>query len=411
MSELKCPKCGEVFTVDESHYLELVNQVRTKEFLKEASKQEETLKKEYDAKLQLNDLLSKQEIEKLKQEIKSLKQEKDSEIKVTKERYETILDGEKDRIELAVNKAVQKEKEVLNKALEENKELESKLILQQTEQELKEKTMKEQYSILIKNKDEMIEYYKDLKSRMSTKMVGETLEQHCSIEFNKIRATAFKNAYFEKDNDAKTGSKGDFIFRDFDDDGTEIVSIMFEMKNEMDETEKKHKNEDFFKELDKDRTEKNCEYAVLVTMLEQDNELYNQGIVDVSYKYDKMYVIRPQFFIPLITMLRNASLKALDYKKQMIEVKNTNIDIENFETNLNLFKDSIGNNYRLAQEKFEKAIDEIDQTIKHLEKVKESLQSSEKNLRIASTKADDVTIKKLTKNSPLLASKFEELKK
>ena len=241
-------------------------------------------------------------------------------------------------------------------------------------------------------------------------MIGESLEQHCSIEFNKLRATAFKNAQFDKDNDARTGSKGDFIFRDFDNDGVEIVSIMFEMKNEMDTTSTKHKNEDFFKELDKDRKEKNCEYAILVSMLEQDNELYNQGIVDVSYKYEKMYVIRPQFFIPIITMLRDANTRALDYKKEVQAIKNSNLDIGHFEENLEEFKNAFGRNYELAKKKFDSAIEEIDKTIDHLKKVKDALQSSSNNLRLANDKANDLSIKKLTKDAPSLQKKFEELK-
>ena len=255
----------------------------------------------------------------------------------------------------------------------------------------------------------MIDYYKDLKVKQSTKMIGETLEQHCSYEFNKLRPL-FKNAYFEKDNDVRTGSKGDFIFRDYDDNHDEIVSIMFEMKNEADTTSTKHKNEDFFKELDKDRKEKNCEYAVLVSLLEIDNDYYNDGIVDVSHKYDKMYVIRPQFFIPIITLIRGASLKSLEYKQKLIEIKNQNIDISNFEENINSFKEGFSRNYRLASEKFKKAIEEIDKTIDHLQKTKDALISSENNLRLANNKADDLTIKRLTTNNPTMSKMFENIK-
>ena len=268
--------------------------------------------------------------------------------------------------------------------------------------------MKDKYEEKIKDKDEQIAYYKDFKARQSTKMIGESLEQHCNNEFNKLRPL-FKNVYFEKDNDAKTGSKGDFIFRETDEDGTEIISIMFEMKNEADETATKHKNEDFFKELDKDRKEKNCEYAVLVSLLEIDNDYYNNGIVDVSHKYEKMYVVRPQFFIPLITLLRGAAMNSLGFKKQLEVVQNQNIDISRFEENMNNFKDAFGRNYRLASEKFRKAIEEIDKTIDHLQKTKEALLSSENNLRLANNKAEDLTIKKLTSGNPTMQQMFEDL--
>ncbi|MFA6377872.1 MAG: DUF2130 domain-containing protein [Acholeplasmataceae bacterium] len=274
---------------------------------------------------------------------------------------------------------------------------------------LSEKTLKESYEFKLKQKEEAIEYYKDLKARVSTKMLGETLEKHCEIEFNKIRATAFRNAYFEKDNDAKSGSKGDFVFKDYEDDGTEIVTIMFEMKNEGDTTATKQKNEDFFKELNKDRNEKGCEYAILVSLLEIDNELYNQGIVDVSHRYPKMYVIRPQFFIPMITLLRDSARNASQVKRQLVEVKNQNLDITNFENELNDFKSKFANNYRLASEKFSKAIEEIDKTIDHLNKTKEALLSSENNLRLANNKAEDLTIKKLTKNNPTMKQAFDNL--
>ena len=270
---------------------------------------------------------------------------------------------------------------------------------------------KESYDAQLKNKDEQIEYYKDFKAKQSTKMIGESLEMHCYTEFNKLRSTGFKNAYFEKDNDARTGSKGDFIFRDYDDEGTEIISIMFEMKNEADTTATKHKNEDFFKELDKDRNQKNCEYAVLVSLLEADNELYNEGIVDVSHKYEKMYVIRPQFFIPMITLLRNAALHSLQYKKELALVREQNIDISNFEENMNTFKEGFSRNYRIASEKFAKAIDEIDKTISHLQKTKEALLSSDNNLRLANNKVEDLSIKKLTRNNPTMKAMFDELNK
>ena len=274
---------------------------------------------------------------------------------------------------------------------------------------MREQSIKTEYEHKLKEKDAEIDYYKDFKARQSTKMIGESLEQHCEIEFNKLRPTAFRNAYFEKDNDARFGSKGDYIYRESSEDGVEFISIMFEMKNEMDTTATKHKNEDFFKELDKDRKEKKCEYAVLVSLLEADNELYNGGIVDVSYRYPKMYVIRPQFFIPLISILRNAALSAVEYRNQLAIIQNQNIDITNFENEMNDFKEKFGRNYRIASEKFRKAIDEIDLTIKHLEKTKEALLSSENNLRLANNKAEDLSIKRLTKGNPTMQAKFAEL--
>jgi len=289
--------------------------------------------------------------------------------------------------------------------------LQAELEQKENIKKLNEQSIKEDYERQLKHKQEQIDYYRDLKAKASTKMLGETLEQHCEIEFNKIRSTAFKNAYFEKDNNAKTGSKGDYIFRDYDQENTEIISIMFEMKNEMDQTATKKKNDDFLKELDKDRNEKNCEYAILVSLLEIDSELYNQGIVDVSHKYPKMYVVRPQFFIPIITLLRDAALNVAQVKHQLITLRNQNVDITNFEDNLNEFKSKFANNYRLASEKFSKAIDEIDKTIDHLMKTKEALLSSENNLRLANNKAEDLSIKKLTKNNPTMKKMFEDTSK
>ena len=286
-------------------------------------------------------------------------------------------------------------------------DLKSKLQLQEKETELEKSSIKEKYEIEIKQKEETIAFYKDFKAKQSTKMVGESLEQHCEIEFNRLRMTAFQNAEFGKDNDAKTGSKGDYIYREYDENGTEIISIMFEMKNEGDETATKKKNEHFFKELDKDRNEKKCEYAILVTMLEADNELYNNGIVDVSYSYDKMYVIRPQFFIPIITLLRNAAMNSLKYKQEVALMREQNIDITNFEEDLNAFKEGFARNYDLASCKFKTAIEEIDKTITHLQKTKDALLSSENNLRLANNKADDLTVKKLVKNNPTMKEKFE----
>ena len=387
MQEIKCPNCGEVFQVDESSYDSIAKQVRDKEFSREIEQRENSYVKEKEAAVKLAQAEKETEIAQLKSKIDSLETEK----------------------RLAINEAVATKEKEISKQKEKIALLNGQIETNEKTAQLKEQTLKENYEEKLKDKDEQIAYYKDLKARQSTKMVGETLEQHCEIEFNKLRATGFQNAYFEKDNDAKTGSKGDFIFREFADDGTEFVSIMFEMKNEMDETATKHKNEDFFKELDKDRNEKKCEYAVLVSLLEADNELYNTGIVDVSYKYPKMYVIRPQFFIPMITLLRNASLNALQYKQELAVIRNQNIDISHFEEDMNEFKDKFSRNYRLASEKFKKAIDEIDKTIDHLQKTKEALLSSENNLRLANNKAEELSIKRLTRNNPTMAAKFAEL--
>ena len=410
MAEIKCPHCGQVFTVDESGYQSIASQVRDKEFNKEVDAKINSIKKELETNANV-------EINKLQNELESLKKDNQvqiekalSEYKAKNAELEAKISGEKDRIALEVAKSKEKEKELIVEKDKKIAELENTITLKEKDLELTEKNLKESYEERLKEKEDLINYYKDLKAKLNNKMIGESLEQHCSIEFNKLRATAFKNAQFDKDNDARTGSKGDFIFRDFDNDGVEIVSIMFEMKNEMDTTSTKHKNEDFFKELDKDRKEKNCEYAILVSMLEQDNELYNQGIVDVSYKYEKMYVIRPQFFIPIITMLRDANTRALDYKKEVQAIKNSNLDIGHFEENLEEFKNAFGRNYELAKKKFDSAIEEIDKTIDHLKKVKDALQSSSNNLRLANDKANDLSIKKLTKDAPSLQKKFEELK-
>jgi len=331
--------------------------------------------------------------------------EKDAMIESLRSKLEV---GETEK-KLAVNEAVQKVENELIAKKAELSELNGKLSNKDLELELKEKNLRDQYENQLKAKDEQIEYYKDLKAKQSTKMVGESLEQHCMNQFNSIRMTAFPRAYFEKDNDARTGSKGDFIFRESSEDGTEFISIMFEMKNEMETTATKHKNEDFFKELDKDRREKKCEYAVLVSLLESDSDLYNNGIVDVSYKYDKMYVIRPQFFIPMITLLRNAALNSLKYQRELQIVRNQQLDLMNFENNMQEFKDAFGRNYRLASEKFQTAIAEIDKTISHLEKTKQALLSSENNLRLANNKAEDLSIKKLTRNAPTVKEMFDDI--
>ena len=407
MQEIKCPNCGTIFQVDESEYAQILRQVRDDEFKKELEYRAKDLaeKKETDLKL-----VRMEQEKKLGEIITS----KDSELAKKDRMIEQLkmqIAGEKTERELAVSKAVQqKEKELSEKQTEITK-LKGQISNTEAQSKLKEQSLKEQYEDRLKLKDEQIEYYKDFKARQSTKMVGESLEQHCLNQFNSIRMTAFPNAYFEKDNDARSGSKGDFIFREAGADGTEFISIMFEMKNEMDETATKHKNEDFFKELDKDRRQKNCEYAVLVSLLEIDNELYNNGIVDVSYKYEKMYVIRPQFFIPMITLLRNAALNSLQYKQELQVVKNQQIDILHFEENMNAFKEGFARNYRIASDRFKTAIDEIDKTITHLQKTKDALLSSENNLRLANNKADDLSIKKLTKNAPAVREMFEELDK
>lgn len=346
----------------------------------------------------------------------SIEKAKDQEYKDKLNELERrLLEKEKSINELLF-KVQEKEKEVENKVqlVEMKKEqellsLKSKLTQVEQMKLIEEQQLRSNYELKLKESQTQIEFYRDLKTKASTKMLGESLEKHCELEFNRLRSTAFKLAYFEKDNDAKSGSKGDYIFKDYDQDGTEIVSIMFEMKNEMDTTATKHKNEDFLKELDKDRREKNCEYAVLVSLLESDNELYNQGIVDMSHRYPKMYVIRPQFFIPIITLLRDAQLNAASYKKELEVVKNQNIDISNFEENLNDFKDKFSKNYELASKKFKTAIEEIDKTIDHLNKTKDALLSSENNLRLANNKAEDLTIKKLTRNNPTMAKAFADI--
>ena len=378
MAELKCPHCGQAFTVDDTELSSIVQQIRDKEFEKDIEKRISELK---DHMMMTHRL----EMEAKENEIKLMSQkEYDKEIQKLKSQLEKVtdravqlqaqLDSSEDKKTIAVMEAVKKVEE-------EKKELESQLTHE-----------KDKGKLLLEQKDEQIAYYRDLKTKMSTKMVGETLEQHCEIQFNQLRATAFRNAYFEKDNDSRSGSKGDYIYRETDENGVELISIMFEMKNEMDETATKHKNEDFYKELDKDRKQKNCEYAVLVSMLESDNELFNAGIVDVSYKYEKMYVVRPQCFIPIITLLRNAAMNAMEYKQELAVVRNQNIDISDFEEKLMNFKSDFSRNYDIAHSHFDKAVDEIDKTIQHLEKVKKELLGSDNQLRIANNKVDEVSI-------------------
>ena len=407
MHEIKCPKCGEVFQVDESGYAQLLSQVRDEAFEEELHKRAEVLELKSKGDLKIARMEQEKSFNEVLNDKDKALADKEVEIQQLKNQI-AMNDSEK---KLAVSDALRdKEKEIADRDAK-IIALNAKLKNQETESSLKEKTLEENYKNQLKVKEEQINYYKDFKARQSTKMVGESLEQHCQIQFNSIRTSAFPNAYFEKDNEVSTsGSKGDFIFREADEEGTEFISIMFEMKNEMDTTASKHKNEDFFKELDKDRQEKGCEYAVLVSLLESDNELYNNGIVDVSYKYPKMYVIRPQFFIPMITLLRNAARNSLRYQKELQVVRNQQLDLVNFESNMQEFKDAFGRNYRIASEKFQTAIEEIDKTIDHLEKVKAALKSSENNLRLANDKADDLSIKKLTKNAPSVRQMFDDLK-
>lgn len=414
MQEIKCPKCGEVFAVDESGYAQIVKQVRDKEFDRELRQREQEMERAREkdlelAKMQQKDELARalsektEEIAKLKEKFSADDNEKDKII----ERLRAQISGSETEKKLAVTEAVQKKDAELSEKATEILELKNQLSGKDAENQLKTRHLQEDYENKLKQKDEQIEYYKDFKARQSTKMVGESLEQHCLNQFNSLRMTAFPAAYFEKDNDVKTGSKGDFIFRE-ESDGIEFISIMFEMKNEMDETATKHKNEDFFKELDRDRREKGCEYAVLVSLLEIDNEFYNNGIVDVSYKYEKMYVIRPQFFIPMITLLRNAALNSLAYRRELETARSQQLDVSNFEENMRTFKEGFARNYRIASERFHTAVEEIDKTISHLQKMKDMLLSSENNLRLANSKAEDLSIKKLTKNAPAVRKMFEE---
>ncbi|MEH2960244.1 DUF2130 domain-containing protein [Candidatus Merdisoma sp. JLR.KK006] len=453
MQEIKCPNCGEVFAVDESGYAQIVQQVRDKEFEKALKQREKDFAEKKERELELSEMKQKEEFEKAlsakdsellekeraieqlnarisgsetekklaiseavsktEKEREKVLEEKNGElaekVRMIEELRAKLQNSETER-KLAVSEAVQEKEKELNQKATEITELKSQLSNKETERELKEQALQKEYEDKLKLKDEQIEYYKDFKARQSTKMIGESLEQHCLNQFNALRMTAFPTAYFEKDNDARTGSKGDFIFRESV-EGTEFISIMFEMKNEMDETATKHKNEDFLKELDKDRREKKCEYAVLVSLLEIDNELYNNGIVDVSYKYEKMYVIRPQFFIPMITLLRNAALNSLKYRQELETAKHQQVDILHFEENMNAFKEGFARNYRIASDKFKTAIEEIDKTITHLQKTKEALLSSENNLRLANNKAEDLSIKRLTKNAPAVKEMFEELKR
>jgi len=461
MNEIKCPHCGKAFKIDEAGYADILKQVRDVDFEKQLHKRLELAEQEKQSAVELakskaaNEsqqaaAAKEAEIQELKAKLeagevarklavadalKAVEKERDalanelertkhekraaselaeakllSELQMAAATKDAEIQGLKatlDSIEVAQKLAITEAVSVVEKECD---ALKSGLEQVELQKQLAETALKDKYETQIKDRDDAIERLRDMKARLSTKMVGETLEQHCEIEFNRIRAMAFPTAYFEKDNDARSGSKGDYIFRDSNEAGTEIVSIMFEMKNESDETATKKKNEDFLKELDKDRTEKNCEYAILVSLIEPDSELYNSGIVDVSHRYPKMYIVRPQFFIPIITLLRNAAQNSLKYKTELALVKEQNIDITNFESELDEFKTGFARNYELASKKFKTAIDEIDKTIDHLQKTKDALLGSENNLRLANNKADDLSVKKLTKGNPTMAAKFAEIK-
>ncbi|WP_028121112.1 DUF2130 domain-containing protein [Epilithonimonas tenax] len=427
MNEIICPNCQKAFKVDEAGFAEILKQVRNHQFEEELQERVRIAEREKNSEIELTK-------EKFKSYLQEQLSKKDAEISQIKSVSELKMTGkisekemeilelkatiEKAETEkrLAISEAVQKIENEKNSIENEKNELSNKLKNKDLEKELSEKSLKEQYDeklkskdVIIRYKDEEIDRVKEMKARLSTKMLGETLEQHCEIEFNKLRATAFQNVYFEKDNDSRSGSKGDFIYREFDDSGNEIISIMFEMKNEADQTATKKRNEDFFRELDKDRTEKKCEYAVMVSLLEAENEFYNTGIVDVSHRFPKMYIVRPQFFIPIITLLRNAAMSSLQYKKELALVKSQNIDITNFEEKIDIFKQGFAKNYELASRQFKTAVDEIDKTITHLQKTKDALLSSVNNLRLANNKAEDLTIKKLTYGNPTMKAKFDEL--
>lgn len=443
MNEIKCPHCQTVFTINETEYSQLLEQVRTKEFehdlLERVSSEKRLIEEKLKNELQTQVGEKEQEILRLKHAIETFEQnqslelqavvsQKDADISELQQKLDKVVAdnaltlaqaiSEKDKknqeLQAKINLiSLEKDKEkqeALHAIQQEKEQIANQLILQEQKKELDKQSLLSQHQTELAQKDELIAYYKDFKARQSTKMIGESLEQHCEYEFNRLRMTAFPNAQFSKDNDAKTGSKGDYIYREFDENGIEIISIMFEMKNEADQTASKKKNEHFFKELDKDRREKKCEYAVLVSLLEGDNELYNNGIVDVSYQYPKMYVVRPQFFIPIITLLRNAALNSLKYKQELAIVKEQHIDITHFEEDLNVFKTAFSKNYQSASKNFQKAIDEIDKSIKRMEAVKAALTTSENQLRLANNKLEDVSVKKLTRQNPTMKSKFDALR-
>lgn len=434
MENIRCPNCGTVFQVSESYYESIRRQIRDKEYEKDIASKEKQFIAERDAAVaealrnaersyaesaskkdrkigEMELLLSKKENEigsaVLAERMKA--QEELSKLETRLAAADNAVDLARKEAEIGKKEAVAAAEKYLAEKDAEILRLNGVLKASESESALRIHTEKEKYEALLRLKDEEIERYRDFRARLSTKMIGESLETHCMDEFNRMRQAAFPSAYFEKDNDARTGSKGDFIFRDYD-DGVEYISIMFEMKNEADGTGKKHRNEDFFRELDKDRREKGCEYAVLVSMLESDSDLYNSGIVDVSYRYEKMYVIRPQFFIPMITLLRNAARSSLGYRKQLQTIQNQNIDITHFEEALDDFREKFGRNYRIASERFRTAIEEIDKSIQHLQKIKDNLLASDNNLRLANSKAEELTIRRLTRNNPTMKAKFDELK-
>ena len=421
MNDIICPNCKKVFKVDEAGFANILKQVRDHQFEEELQKRLNLADKEKEnaiklAEANIKNSLQGQLAEKDKK-LTELEARKDLELSkqlAQKDSEILLLKAKVDNAEVAKKLAIS---EAVSKIERERNDLSNDVKNKETEKQLLEKSLREQFTTELQNKDAIIKYkedeiarVKDMKLKLSTKMLGETLEQHCEIEFNKLRPTAFQNAYFEKDNDSSSGSKGDYIYRETDNAGNEIISIMFEMKNEADQTTTKKKNEDFFRELDKDRTEKKCEYAVLVSLLETESEYYNTGIVDVSHKYNKMYVVRPQFFIPIITLLRNAAMNSVQYKAELALVRNQNIDITNFEEKMNMFKEGFARNYELASRKFRTAIEEIDKTIDHLQKTKEALLSSDNNLRLANQKAEDLTIKRLTQGNPTMKAKFDELR-
>ena len=435
MKELKCPKCGNVFKVDEADYAAIVGQVKNAEFNQEVERRMKELEKQQKAEQKAETLKAEQNYQKLLSEKELNLTQKDAEIAKLQSQLEGIentnqlslakeiakkdkeiaalqtqLSSNESKLKVAILEEQNKSKDFLQKKEQEIQKLKGDMELAQKEAIIKEKNLKEDFQSRLKLKQEEVDHYKELKAHMSTKMIGESLEVHCSTEFNRVRSMMYPCAYFEKDNDASGGSKGDFIFRDTA-DGVEYISIMFEMKNEMETTATKHKNEDFFAKLDKDRKEKGCEYAVLVSLLEPDSELYNEGIVDVSYKYPKMYVIRPQFFMPLISLLTQASKKSIEYQKELILARQQSVDVTNFENKVNAFRDKFAGHYQKASEKFNKAIEEIDKTIKSLQKMKDNLLSSENYFRLANNDTEDLSIKKLTRGNPTMKEKFEEARR
>jgi hypothetical protein len=419
MNEIICPNCKKTFKVDEAGFADILKQVRDHQFEEELANRLAIAEKEKNSAVKLAEAniknSSQEEIAKKDKQLTELKAKSDTELAEKLAQKEVEIAEMKSKIQNAEIGKKLEVSEAVKEIEKERDDLANDLKIKKTETELLEKSIKEQFTneltvkdATIKMRDDEIDRLKDFKQKLSTKMVGETLEQHCEIEFNKLRATAFQNSYFEKDNDSKGGTKGDYIYKETDEAGNEIISIMFEMKNENDETATKKRNEDFFSKLDKDREDKNCEYAVLVSLLESDNELYNTGIVDVSHKFKKMYVVRPQFFISIITLLRNAAMNSMKYKAELNLMKNQNVDITNFEEKIDVFKKGFAYNYDLASRKFKTAIDEIDKTISHLQKTKDALLSSENNLRLANNKADDLTIKKLTHGNPTMKAKFDK---